>query len=84
MHNVLLIMLYGSLRHFIVLAVTQCIFLYYNMLLSNAQISLKMPLLACFLMVVCLYLKDGISNMPLSVLAMRMIVSYRACQSCHH
>lgn len=41
-------LLYVTLRHFIIFGVTQYSFLYYNMLLSNAQISLKMQLLEYF------------------------------------
>lgn len=59
-------LLYVTLRHFVILGVTQYIFPYYYMLLSNAQISLKMQLLA-FLMAIFLYLKYSIGNMPISL-----------------
>lgn len=54
------------------------------MLLSNAQISPKVQLLA-ILMGACLCLEDGSSDVPASPCdAPRAMVSYPACQSCHH
>lgn len=54
-------MLYLSLRYFIIPAAAQCSFLYYNMLVSNAPISLKVQLLV-LVMGVCLCLEDGSSD----------------------
>lgn len=62
-------MFYGSLRYFIILAAAQYIFLYYNVLLSNAQISLKSAA-AWILMGVCPCLEDGSSDVPASLSVM--------------
>lgn len=60
-------MFYHSLRYFIILAAAQYIFLYYNMLPSNAQICLKGQLLV-ILMGVCVCLEDGSRDcLPLSL-----------------
>lgn len=81
----LVIMLYNSTKTIAKVVFPYYIFLYYNMLLRNAQISLKVWLPAFFNG--CVSVLRGRQQWcvcPSLCDALRATASYPACQSCHH